>query len=215
MAELKNTTYEGSFSPGDRGKIFSQIDLLVMSSIGENYPFILREALYAGVPVIASAIAGVPEIVKEGVNGFLYPPGDTDSLTNLFSEISNGDLGLPGLNPADPSIKLISVEARELDEEFYKARASAKVMADDVNERRLIIEAQFLAGKQLLQAGRLAEGLTELAKVLELEPDHPETIQLMGDVYNQLGQRTKAEEMWQTASLLQARPRTDLGGWHG
>ena len=132
-------------------------------------------------------------------------------MTHLLTDISNGDQSLPRLNPADPSIKLISAEARELEEEFYKARARAELTADDATERRLTLEVQFRTGKQLLQAGRLAEGLTELAKVLELDPDHPATIQLMGDVYSQLGQSVKAEEMWQMASLLQSRPRTDTG----
>ncbi|MFQ5486704.1 MAG: glycosyltransferase, partial [Desulfobacterales bacterium] len=81
--DFQNATYLGSFSPEERHRILSEIDLLVMPSLGENYPFVLREALYAGLPALASAIAGVPEIIIDGENGFLIPPGDAEALADI------------------------------------------------------------------------------------------------------------------------------------
>jgi glycosyltransferase involved in cell wall biosynthesis len=51
-------------------------DLAVLSSRWENFPHALVEALAVGTPVVATAVGGVPEIVRDGVNGVLVPPGD-------------------------------------------------------------------------------------------------------------------------------------------
>jgi glycosyltransferase involved in cell wall biosynthesis len=93
VEQLEDTEYRGGFGPEDRGRIFAATDLAAMPSIGENYPFIIREALFAGVPVVATAIAGVPEIIAPGRNGFLVPPGDVGALVAVFWALQE-DAGL-------------------------------------------------------------------------------------------------------------------------
>jgi glycosyltransferase involved in cell wall biosynthesis len=51
--------------------------LLVPSRWYEGQPRVILEAFAAGVPVLASSIGGLPELVQEGVNGFLVDPSDT------------------------------------------------------------------------------------------------------------------------------------------
>jgi len=53
---------------------------LVISSDWENFPHTAVEALALGTPLIATAVGGVPEIVSDGVNGLLVPPGEPDAL---------------------------------------------------------------------------------------------------------------------------------------
>ena len=53
---------------------------LVISSDWENFPHTAVEALALGTPLIATAVGGVPEIVSDGVNGLLVPPGRPDAL---------------------------------------------------------------------------------------------------------------------------------------
>ena len=54
-------------------KIFNQIDVLIVPSIWpENSPVVIREALACGTPVLASRIGGIPELVEDGVHGFLH-----------------------------------------------------------------------------------------------------------------------------------------------
>jgi glycosyltransferase involved in cell wall biosynthesis len=54
---------------------------LVLGSIWpENAPLVILEARAAGCPVIAPAIGGIPELVEEGVDGWLYPAGDVAAL---------------------------------------------------------------------------------------------------------------------------------------
>jgi glycosyltransferase involved in cell wall biosynthesis len=54
-------------------KIFNQIDALIVPSIWpENSPVVIREALACGTPVLASRIGGIPELIEDGVHGFLH-----------------------------------------------------------------------------------------------------------------------------------------------
>jgi len=59
---------------------FAAAEALVISSDWENFPHTAVEALALGTPLIATAVGGVPEVVSDGVNGLLVPPGDPDAL---------------------------------------------------------------------------------------------------------------------------------------
>jgi glycosyltransferase involved in cell wall biosynthesis len=54
--------------------------VVVPSKWYENAPMSVLEACAAGVPVIASRIGGIPEILEDGVTGLLVPPGDVRAL---------------------------------------------------------------------------------------------------------------------------------------
>ncbi|MBI5913712.1 glycosyltransferase family 4 protein [Candidatus Azambacteria bacterium] len=53
----------------------------------ENYSMSLIESFAKGKPVIASAIGGIPEIVRDGVNGWLFPPGDARALRATIERV--------------------------------------------------------------------------------------------------------------------------------
>jgi glycosyltransferase involved in cell wall biosynthesis len=53
---------------------------LVMSSFAEGLPVVIMEALALGRPVLSTSIAGVPELVRDGVNGWLVPAGSVAAL---------------------------------------------------------------------------------------------------------------------------------------
>jgi len=57
-------------------ELLRNADVFVMGSFAEGLPVVLMEAMAAGVPVVATRIAGIPELVDDGLNGFLVPPGD-------------------------------------------------------------------------------------------------------------------------------------------
>jgi len=60
--------------------LFRGADAAILSSAWENFPHTVVEALAVGTPVIATEVGGVPEVVRDGENGLLVPPGDPAAL---------------------------------------------------------------------------------------------------------------------------------------
>lgn len=54
--------------------------VVVPSVVIENQPTVIIEAYARGIPVVASAAGGIPELVDDGLTGLLFPPGDADAL---------------------------------------------------------------------------------------------------------------------------------------
>lgn len=64
----------------DAPSLMQAFDLLVLPSTVETMPFAIIEAMAAGLPVAASAIFGIPELIVPGETGLLLPPGDVPAL---------------------------------------------------------------------------------------------------------------------------------------
>ena len=60
--------------------VFRAADAALLTSTWENFPHTVVEALAVGCPVIATAVGGVPEVVRDGENGLLVAPKDPDAL---------------------------------------------------------------------------------------------------------------------------------------
>ena len=64
----------------DTENMLGSIDVLCLSSLWEQFPLSILEAMMVGRPVVATAVDGIPEAVVDGVTGFLVPPRDPDAL---------------------------------------------------------------------------------------------------------------------------------------
>jgi glycosyltransferase involved in cell wall biosynthesis len=63
------------------------LDLLVLPSHTEGLPNVVLEASAAGIPVVATAVGGTPEVIEDGVSGFLVRPGDTAALGKRIAQV--------------------------------------------------------------------------------------------------------------------------------
>ena len=59
---------------------------LVLPSFAENLPVVIMEAMALGRPVISTYVAGIPELVRPGENGWLVPPSDVEALAGALRE---------------------------------------------------------------------------------------------------------------------------------
>jgi glycosyltransferase involved in cell wall biosynthesis len=69
--------------------VLAAADLFVLSSKQEGLPVALMEALALGVPIVATAVGGVPEAVTDGVEGRLVEPGRTDQLADAIAALAS------------------------------------------------------------------------------------------------------------------------------
>ncbi len=74
-------------SRSDVSEVLSCCDLFVLPSRAEGLPNALLEALAAGLPVIATAVGGVPDIIEDGVNGVLIPPQNPAALADALLRV--------------------------------------------------------------------------------------------------------------------------------
>lgn len=66
-------------------------DLVVLPSHTEGLPNVALEASAAGVPVVATAVGGTPEVIADGVSGLLVPPGQPDQLADAMNRVLDND----------------------------------------------------------------------------------------------------------------------------
>ncbi len=85
-----NILYLGFVTTEQLVSVLNTVDALVVPSLCyENSPTVIYESLQAGIPVLASDIGGVGELVKNGVNGFLFKPGDTEDFIRATKELNS------------------------------------------------------------------------------------------------------------------------------
>jgi colanic acid/amylovoran biosynthesis glycosyltransferase len=103
---------------------------LVLPSFAEGLPVVLMEAMALGRPVISTYIAGIPELVHDGINGWLIPAGDIQALADAMREVlshDDADLAQIGARAHDRAVDRHSIdtEARKLLGHFQAAAGAA------------------------------------------------------------------------------------------
>ena len=75
----------------DLDQLLPHFDLMVLPSFSEGLPNVALEALAAGVPVMATAVGGTPEVIEDGRTGYLVPPGDAAVLAARIIDVLSDD----------------------------------------------------------------------------------------------------------------------------
>lgn len=107
-------------------ELFAAADASVLSSTWENFPHTVVEALAVGTPVIATTTGGVAEIVTDGDNGLLVPPGDAGALAAAIERYFEDDALRERLRErAKPSVERFAPERvfGELEETLERVAA--------------------------------------------------------------------------------------------
>ncbi len=79
--------FTGWIGPAEMRAWMDRSAVFVLPSYTEAMPMSLLEAMAAGLPVVATAIGGIPDVVTDGHDGFLFTPGDVATLEKLLREL--------------------------------------------------------------------------------------------------------------------------------
>lgn len=86
-------TFLGSVPNSQVSTVLNRMDIFVMPSLSESFGVSILEAEACQIPVVASNVGGIPEVVKDGSTGFLIKPGDSKAIADkLIKLIENKEL---------------------------------------------------------------------------------------------------------------------------
>ncbi len=93
---LKNVHLLGVFDPDHFGRVLNDTDLLIFPvQWYENEPLVVKAASYCGIPVMASDIGSLREMIQPGKNGWLLPPRDHEAWIIFLNNLRKKDLAAP------------------------------------------------------------------------------------------------------------------------
>ncbi|HET6265032.1 MAG TPA: glycosyltransferase family 4 protein, partial [Usitatibacter sp.] len=72
----------------DKVRLFAGSDAMVLPSYAEGLPYALLEAMAAGVPVIATPVGAIPDVVSAGTHGVLVPPRDGRAIAEAIVRLA-------------------------------------------------------------------------------------------------------------------------------
>ncbi len=79
--------FSGTKNQDQLQQSYANSDLCVLSSFAEGTPVVLMEAMATGVPCVAPRIAGIPELIRHGLDGFLFTPSNVHELAARIAQI--------------------------------------------------------------------------------------------------------------------------------
>lgn len=114
-SHLRNTSLEGEYKFSGLEMILSDVDVVIVPSIWqENSPLVIMIALRYGIPVIATNVGGIPEMIIDGWNGVLVGAGSPAQLAGAISRLLNTPEELQFLSSNAAYRRTTTDEVREL-----------------------------------------------------------------------------------------------------
>jgi glycogen(starch) synthase len=77
---LKNVTFISQVALGELPVMFHNHDIVWVPSLYDNYPLVALEALACAKAIVAADSGGLPEMIEDGITGFLFPVGNAEAL---------------------------------------------------------------------------------------------------------------------------------------
>jgi glycosyltransferase involved in cell wall biosynthesis len=104
----------------DVDRLLSEADVALLSSHVESMPMAMLEYMEAGVPIVATNVGGVPEMVRDGIEALLVPPNDPEALARGILEVL--------ADPSEAATRAAAAQRRR-SETFSLTQAAAEVTA--------------------------------------------------------------------------------------
>jgi glycosyltransferase involved in cell wall biosynthesis len=108
----------------DIGAHLASLDVLVVPSIFDGRPVVVLEALARGVPVIASRVGGLPELVRDGETGFLVEPGDTAATARHLRRLAQDRAELESLRQSARTFAERNLDAEAMNQTYEQSLRS-------------------------------------------------------------------------------------------
>jgi glycosyltransferase involved in cell wall biosynthesis len=109
----------GPFDRDRLAEIYASFDVLVVPSLWpENSPLVIHEAFMHGVAVVATRMGGIPELVDDGGNGFLYEAFEPDDLRDRLQRFVDDRTLATRLAQAAPAVKSLDHDVREWERRY-------------------------------------------------------------------------------------------------
>ena len=121
----KEVTFAGWIS-GGMDRFYSALDVNALTSLSETFPYALTEGARFHLATVATAVGGIPYLIDQDVNGYLFTPGDWQTLGRFLAVLGNGD-----------------ALRREMGEKLYE-KASAKFSIQSTVDTQLHIYEEII-----------------------------------------------------------------------
>jgi glycosyltransferase involved in cell wall biosynthesis len=109
---LSEIRFRGLLQGVEKDRTLAQADCFVLPSYAEGLPMAMLEAMACGLPVIATTVGGIPEVITDGKEGFLVAPGDIGALADRMIKLAR-DISLRqlmGQNALDRVVREFSLD---------------------------------------------------------------------------------------------------------
>jgi glycosyltransferase involved in cell wall biosynthesis len=122
-----------NFAPNHPGliQLVQQADVLVLPTRADLSPWVIAEAKAAGTPVISTRVGAIPELIRDGIDGWLIPANDYEALAKRLDAILDDRVGLKkfGLRAREDALVRFDVSANAVKLiKFMEERIRAKRM---------------------------------------------------------------------------------------
>lgn len=198
----------GAYVPVQLPKIFAGIDMALVPSLMENFPLVVQEAFIHRTPVIAARVGGIPEVLEDGVNGFMVSPGSANAFRTAMQTVIDRPEFLQKFTANIHPVRHIREDACFFVSEYLRGTRAHLQPADGdgVGEQPKRYTVQFYVYKNvhwpMFEAlFEYLHGRTEVREIVLCLPNLP---QLLGASDNALG-----EKLLRLDATCVARPRSD------
>lgn len=112
----------------DASRLYRALDVFALPSLSEGLPLVIPEAMACALPVVSTAVGGIPAVVVDGVTGILVPPGDEVAMRQALQLLS------------------VDRERAEAMGQAGRARASGEYSVERMNREYMALYERALAG---------------------------------------------------------------------